>query len=58
MVARLGLVALLAGLIVGITGCSTEPGPNDPKMTPAEQKKEQETMYTPEEAERLKPPRG
>ncbi|MCW5939719.1 MAG: hypothetical protein KF884_00660 [Fimbriimonadaceae bacterium] len=47
------MIALLAFL----GGCSLEPGPNDPKLTEAEKAKEQDEMYTPEEAERLKPPR-
>lgn len=50
------LIVVIA-LLAFLGGCSLEPGPNDPKLTEAEKAKEQDEMYTPEEAERLKPPR-
>lgn len=48
---------LVLALLTSLGACSMEPGPNDPKLTETEKAKDQEEMYTPEEAERLKPPR-
>jgi hypothetical protein len=46
MVWRLGLLTLV---VLGLVGCSTDPGPNDPKMNAGEESKLRENTLTPEQ---------
>lgn len=44
-------LVLLAIALVSLTGCSTEPGPNDPKMNSAQEQQLREGTLTPEQRE-------
>lgn len=46
MVWRLGLAAIIA--LAGL-GCGSNSGPNDPTMSPAQEKQVRANMYTPEQ---------
>jgi len=43
----LPLLLVVAGL--ALVGCSSDPGPNDPQMTPEQEAKLQQERYTPEQ---------
>jgi hypothetical protein len=51
-------VILALSAMAAMAGCATEPGPDDPKLSEAERRRDLEEMYTPEEAQRLTPPKG
>lgn len=40
---------LMLALSAFLGGCSTDPGPNDPTMTPEQEAKIQQDRYTPEQ---------
>ncbi|MCC7433825.1 MAG: hypothetical protein IT363_04010 [Methanoregulaceae archaeon] len=46
-----GRLVLLAISLVSLAGCSSDVGPNDPKMNSAEEQKLRENTLTPEQRE-------
>lgn len=44
-----GRLVLLCGVVLGLAGCSTDPGPNDPKMNSTQESKLRENTMTPEQ---------
>ncbi len=42
-------LACLVAVLALLMGCSSDPGPNDPTMTPEQEAKIQQDRYTPEQ---------